>query len=325
MEIYVLRAPLGRVQGTSPTCWEAAGRGRSVRAWATRTPLLAPSEGGQAPKNQREKPADSSRAGSGEASSGAHGEGEPLGLRAGPAWSCAPCLSARGVWRVPLAPGSAAACLPVLSGQDECSACQVGPALHGGSTPFLFSAGHVPLASPFSARRGDRACRSGSSEGSVLSAGAGGTSEVAAVLAGHEGPGKSPPSQAALPAPKGGRDVPGEGLLVEPPGSPLERWCLRPGLRAGSAWLQAGWRLPRPPPCPCPARPGSGNRDGAEWMLPAVLDLTGERKALPLQQPCLLRLSPVFPRPSTLESLLPRGSPPLHAAALFQRWGLGCS
>lgn len=40
--------------------------------------------------------------------------------------------------------------------------------------------------------------------------------------------------------------MPGEGLLVEPPGSPLERWCLRPGLQAGSAWLQAGWRPPQP-------------------------------------------------------------------------------
>lgn len=129
------------------------------------------SEGGQGPKNQREKPADSSRAGSGEASSGAHGEGEPLGLRVGPAWSSAPCLSARGVWRGPAGPW-VCSCLPaVLSRQDECPACQMGPALHGGSTPFLSSAGHVPLASPFSARRGDRACRSGSSEGSVLSRG----------------------------------------------------------------------------------------------------------------------------------------------------------
>lgn len=51
-------------------------------------------------------------------------------------------------------------------------------------------------------------------------------------------------------------------------------------------------------------------------MLPAVLDLTGERKALPLQQPCLLGLSPVFPRPSTLESLLPSSSPPALGSGL---------
>lgn len=40
--------------------------------------------------------------------------------------------------------------------------------------------------------------------------------------------------------------MPGEGMLVEPLGSPLERWCLRPGPWTGSAWFQAGWRPPQP-------------------------------------------------------------------------------
>lgn len=188
--------------------------------------------------------------------------------------------------------------------------------LHGGSTPFLSSAGPVPLASPVSARPGDRTCRSGSSEGPVISHGPWrGRVTVAAVLAGHEGPGKSPPFQAAPSAPRRQRCAWG-GAAGGAPGTALGRWCLRLG-------PQGGRRPTSPPPCPGPGRPGSGNQDGAEWVLPAVLYLMGEGKALPLQQPCLLRLLPIFPRSSALESLLPAA--PLHALALFQRWGLGCT
>lgn len=88
-----------------------------------------------------------------------------------------------------------------------------------------------------------------------------------------------------------------------------EAWvlcCAQPGSR-----LEGG--LPSPPPCPGPARPGSRNQDGAEWMLPVYGRAEG-----PDPPPVAHLFQALPPR-----SLLLSG--PLLTAALFQGWGLGCT
>lgn len=85
--------------------------------------------------------------------------------------------------------------------------------------------------------------------------------------------------------------MPGEGLLVEPRGTPLERWYLRPG-PCGVLSPAPGWREASPAHLPVPAQPdlAQGTRTG----LSGCCLFMGERKAL------TLRLSPVFSRPSPL-------------------------
>lgn len=54
-----------------------------------------------------------------------------------------------------------------------------------------------------------------------------------------------------------------------------------------------------------------------------LVDLMGEWKALTLQQPASSACRPPFPGPPASSPFSPAA--PLHAAALFQRWGLGCT
>lgn len=172
MEIDVLQAPLGGVQGTAPTRWKPLGEG-GRGAWAARTPLLAP--GGPWTKEPareacRLQPGRAlRRAGSSEASLELTGDGEPLGLRVGPALVLHSLPSSRGFWMGPRCPLGLQlpACRSYLGRTGP--ACQVGPALHGGPTPFLSSATRA-FGQPLPARPG-AACRSSSSEGSVLSRG----------------------------------------------------------------------------------------------------------------------------------------------------------
>lgn len=152
----------------------AAGRGRSAGAWAARTPLLAP---GQAMDQRTRERSLQTPAGQGAlAGQGAarplwsSRDGEPLGLRVGPALVLRSLPSSQRLLDgPPLPPGSAAARLPVLSGQDgarparRARLCTVGPCPS-------FPQRHVPLASPFQLTEG-AACRTSSSEGSVLSRG----------------------------------------------------------------------------------------------------------------------------------------------------------
>lgn len=260
---------------------------------ATRTPLLAPR--GPGTEEPAREAADSSRA-------GGSGEGEPLGLRWGrPVLRSLP-FSLRRL-EGPRRPGSAAACLPaVLSGSTSARHARWTD-LHGGSTPFLSSAGHVPLASPSQLGEGPEPAEAVPLREWSFPAGAGGTSEVAADLDGQEGPGKSPPSQAAR-QPQGGRCAWGGAACGAR--AHLERWRLARA-PACSARLQAGWRVPSP--LPVPAQPDWLREPGrAEWTLPAELDLTGERKALPPRPGARpsQALSPQF--------LLASGSPPRRSS-----------
>lgn len=172
MEIDVLQAPLGGVQGTAPTRWKPLGEG-GRGAWAARTPLLAP--GGPWTKEPareacRLQPGRALwRAGSSEASLELTGTVSLWGCGWGRPWSSTPCLPAEASGWAPAAPWvcSCPPAGPIWAGRGP--ACQVGPALHGGPTPFLSSATRA-FGQPLPARPG-AACRSSSSEGSVLSRG----------------------------------------------------------------------------------------------------------------------------------------------------------
>lgn len=144
-----------------------------------------------------------------------------------------------------------------------------GPGLHGGSTPFLSSAGTCSWPAPSQLGEGRSLQKQFLREV--------GHSEVAAVLAVQEGPGKiCPPRQ--LRRPRRRQGVPG-GAVVEPP----HTWRLvSEAGSAGSGRMEAS-----PTRLPFPAQPDRlRDRDRLSGRCP-MCGSYRRAEALPLQQPCL--------------------------------------
>lgn len=182
MEIDVFWASLGAgegVQGTFPTGWEAAGGG-GLWAWAARASLPNSRGVGRTERKSQQEEPPSSRDGRG------HGEGSSLQSQVeGEELRCAlvlclPCQRASGGAPLALWGPELPACrsyLGLASLQRQVPARQGGPGSgRVGTAPFLSSAGHMPLANPFSAlTRGQSPAEPVLPRGSVLFTGPGGT------------------------------------------------------------------------------------------------------------------------------------------------------